>query len=53
MKLHPVTIMIGLLIFSKFFGIFGMVISTPIIGAIKTIFIFFNEKYNLVDFDKN
>lgn len=53
MKLHPVTIIIGLLIFSKFFGIFGMVISTPIIGAIKTIFIFFNEKYNLVDFDKN
>ena len=52
MKLHPVTIIIGLLIFSKFFGIIGMVISTPIIGAIKAIFIFFNDKYNLVDFDK-
>lgn len=53
MKLHPVTIIIGLLIFSKFFGIFGMVISTPIIGALKAVFIFFNDKYNFIDFDKN
>ena len=47
MKLHPVTILIGLLLFGHFFGIIGMIIATPIIATIKTIFIFFNEKYNL------
>lgn len=47
-KLHPVTIMLGLLIFGHFFGILGMVISTPVIGALKTIFVFFNEKYHFL-----
>lgn len=46
-KLHPVTIMIGLLIFGHFWGIIGMVVSTPIIGAIKSIILFFDEKYEL------
>lgn len=45
MRLHPVTIMIGLLVFNHFFGIFGMVIATPVISILKTIFNFFNEKY--------
>ena len=49
MKLHPVTIMLGLLIFGHFFGIFGMIISTPIIAAVKAIFMFFNEKYELIN----
>lgn len=44
-KLHPVTIMLGLLFFGHFFGIIGMIVSTPIIGAVKAIFMFFNEKY--------
>ena len=44
-KLHPVTIMLGLLVFGYFFGIIGMVISTPIIAALKSIFMFFNDKY--------
>lgn len=48
-KLHPVTIMVGLLIFGHFFGILGMVISTPIIGAAKSIVIFFNEKYEIFE----
>lgn len=48
-KLHPVTIMIGLLVFGHFFGIFGMIISTPIIAAVKAIFMFFNEKYELIN----
>lgn len=48
-KLHPVTIMLGLLIFGYFFGIFGMVISTPIIAAIKSIFMFFNDKYEILN----
>lgn len=49
MKLHPVTIMIGLLIFGHFFGIIGMILATPVISIIKTIFQFFNEKYSIVE----
>lgn len=48
MKLHPVTILIGLLIFQHFFGIIGMILATPVIATIKTILIFFNEKYRIV-----
>lgn len=47
-KLHPVTIMLGLLIFGYFFGILGMVISTPIIAACKSIFMYFNDKYEFI-----
>lgn len=47
LKLHPVTIMIGLLVFGYFFGIIGMVIATPAIAAIKVIFNFLDEKYNI------
>lgn len=49
MKLHPVTIMIGLLFFGNFFGILGMIFATPIIAFIKTIFIFFNEKFAIIE----
>ncbi len=49
-KLHPVTIILGLLIFGYFFGIIGMVVSTPIIGAVKAILMFFNEKYEVVNY---
>ena len=51
-KLHPVTIMLGLLLFGHYFGILGMVVSTPLIGAIKAVFIFFNDKYQLFDLKK-
>lgn len=47
MKLHPVTIIIGLLIFQHFFGIIGMLISTPVIACLKIIFQFFDEKYGI------
>jgi predicted PurR-regulated permease PerM len=40
------------LVFGYFFGIVGMVISTPIIGACKAVFMFFNEKYELVGYKK-
>lgn len=50
-KLHPVTIMVGLLLFGHFFGILGMVISTPIISALKAIFMHFNEKYDIINFN--
>ena len=48
LKIHPVTIMIGLLIFGYFFGIVGMVVATPAIAAIKVIFTFFDEKYHIL-----
>ncbi len=48
-KLHPVTIILGLLIFGYFFGIIGMLISTPLIAVFKTIFNFYNEKYELIN----
>lgn len=48
-KLHPVTIILGLLFFGHFWGIVGMIVSTPIIGATKAIFMFFNEKYNWIN----
>ena len=46
MKLHPVTIMLGLLIFQHFFGIIGMVIATPVIACLKVFVIFLNEKFH-------
>ncbi len=45
-KLHPVTIILGLLIFGHFWGILGMVVSTPIIGSLKSIILFFDAKYD-------
>ena len=47
MKLHPVTIIIGLLVFDYMFGIFGMVIATPVTAIIKTIWLFINDKYKI------
>ena len=49
MKLHPVTIMLGLLIFQHFFGIIGMVIATPVIACLKVLAIFINERLNLLE----
>ena len=51
-RLHPVTVIIGLLIFGHFFGIIGMAISTPFIGACKALFLFFDEKYHILDYNK-
>ena len=50
--IHPITIVIGLLIFEHFFGIIGMIVATPVIGAIKILFNFFNDKYGLIDLIK-
>jgi hypothetical protein len=47
MKLHPVTIMLGLLIFQHFFGIIGMIVATPVIACGKEILTFINEKFNI------
>ena len=45
MKLHPVTIIVGLLIFEHFFGIIGMILCTPCIALSKVVWKFFKEKY--------
>lgn len=47
MKLHPVTIILGLLIFGHFWGIAGMILATPIIATSKIIFQYFDKKYDL------
>ena len=49
MQLHPVTIMLGLLIFEHFFGILGMVIATPVMACIKVLLIFVNEKTGIIE----
>ncbi len=47
MKLHPVTIIVGLLIFNNFFGIIGMIFATPCIALLKVIYEFIRNKYDL------
>lgn len=51
-KLSPIAIILGLLVFGHFFGILGMVLSTPILGAIKELIMFFDEKYDFLDFTR-
>lgn len=43
-ELHPVTIIAGLLLFGRFFGIIGMIVATPILALLKVIFEFINNK---------
>lgn len=45
MKLHPVTIIVGLLVFGYFWGILGMIVATPLIAAFKSVYTFFDNKY--------
>lgn len=47
MHLHPVTIIIGLLIFGHFFGVLGMIVATPCMAIIKEIIIFIKRKRDL------
>ena len=53
MKLHPVTIMLGLLICGHFWGIIGMIIATPIVAIIKIVFNFLDKKYKLINKNDN
>ena len=48
MKLHPVTILVGLLIFNNFFGIIGMILATPCIALLKVIWQFLQNKYPIL-----
>ena len=49
MQLHPVIIIISLLIFQHFFGFIGMVVATPVVGCLKVIFMFIDEKIHFMD----
>lgn len=51
MQLHPVTIIIGLLIFGHFFGIVGMVLATSILSLFKVVYRFIAKKYDLFSND--
>jgi len=50
MKLSPITIIISLLVFGYMWGIFGMVIATPLMAIIKILYEFFNEKYHFFEY---
>lgn len=52
MKLHPVTIIVGLLIFGYYWGILGMILATPVISIAKALFMFFDDKFNLLNFEE-
>lgn len=49
-KLHPVTIIIGLLIFGYLWGMVGMILATPLIAAIKAVVLYFDKKYDILSF---
>lgn len=49
MELHPVTILVGLIVFGYFFGAIGMIISTPLMSIIKIICTFINKKYDIIN----
>ncbi len=51
MKLSPVTVIVALLVFGYFWGVLGMILSSPIIAAFKALFTFFNEKYKLIKYN--
>ena len=51
-QLHPVTIMVGLLVFAHYFGILGMIVATPCIALLKVIFQFIVVKYDLFQSDE-
>lgn len=46
-KLHPVTIICGLLIFGHFFGIVGMILAVPVMSIFKVIWRFLINKFQL------
>ena len=50
-KLNPVIIILGLLMLGHFFGIIGMLLSTPIISVIKVVITYFDDKYDILNFE--
>lgn len=52
LDLHPVTIVISLLIFEHFFGIIGMIVATPVVAMLKSLYVYFDEKYEFFGYAK-
>ncbi len=52
MKLHPVNIIVGILVFGYFFGIIGMIIATPLVAIIKILLIYINRKFQIFEINK-
>lgn len=53
LKLHPVTIIIGLLIFGHFFGIIGMLLAMPIMSIVKLVYEYYDNKYDFFNRKSN
>ncbi|MDD2504970.1 MAG: AI-2E family transporter [Bacilli bacterium] len=47
-KINPIFIIIGLIIFGYFFGVLGMLLSTPIVCIIKTLYLY-NKEHKIVN----
>ena len=47
-KINPILIMISLIFFGYFLGIFGMIISTPIASIIKTLYLY-NKEFKIIN----
>ena len=47
-KINPILIMISLIVFGYFFGIFGMVLSTPIVSILKTLYQY-NKEFKIIN----
>ena len=41
LNIHPIIILVGLIIFGHFFGIIGMLISTPLVSIIKSLYLYY------------
>ena len=44
LNISPLFIILGIIIFSHFFGVIGMVISTPLVSIIKSCYIYYKHK---------
>lgn len=51
MKLSPVTVIISLLVFGYFWGVYGMILSTPIVATMKSLFLFINDKFGIIKYN--
>lgn len=52
LKLNPILIIIGLIIFSHFFGIIGMIISTPLVSIIKVVYDYYKKNKPTINWFK-
>jgi predicted PurR-regulated permease PerM len=44
LKINPIFIIIGLIVFSYFFGIIGMLLATPLVSIIKSIYLYYRNR---------